>query len=90
MSGAWDQMCWPAPPVRGQLPCRFTHSSLCQCGAAVAILPGSVFSIEGDPQGFPIAKEIVGDLGGEFFFIDQKAKPLYHAGACVVSTTWSL
>jgi len=52
---------------------------------AINILPGSVFSIEGDLAGFPLATQIVEDLEGEFFFIDKKAKPLYHAGACVVS-----
>ena len=28
---------------------------------------------------------LVEALGGEYFFIDREAKPLYHAGACVVS-----
>lgn len=52
---------------------------------AIQNLPGSIFSIEGDPQGFTTAEELVRNLGGEFFFIDQRTKPLYHAGACVVS-----
>ncbi|HPT68701.1 MAG TPA: DUF2520 domain-containing protein [Syntrophomonas sp.] len=52
---------------------------------AIENLPGSVFSIEGDRQAFDIAVCIVETLGGEYFFIDRKAKPLYHAGACVVS-----
>ena len=52
---------------------------------AVQNLPGSVFSIEGDEEGYPVAQAIVEALGGEYFFIDQKAKPLYHASACVVS-----
>lgn len=52
---------------------------------AIANLSGSVFSIEGDERAVPLASEIVKDLGGESFCIDKKAKPLYHAGACVVS-----
>lgn len=52
---------------------------------AVRNLRGSVFSIEGDREAYNIAVCIVEALGGEYFFIDQQAKPLYHAGACVVS-----
>jgi len=52
---------------------------------AIANLPGSVFSIEGDRTAYNAAVCIVESLGGEYFFIDRKAKPLYHAGACVVS-----
>jgi predicted short-subunit dehydrogenase-like oxidoreductase (DUF2520 family) len=52
---------------------------------AVANLPGSVFSIEGDQEAYPTGVGLVESLGGEYFFIDRQAKPLYHAGACVVS-----
>jgi predicted short-subunit dehydrogenase-like oxidoreductase (DUF2520 family) len=52
---------------------------------AIDILPGSIFSIEGDREAYDTAVCIVESLGGEYFFIDRKAKPLYHAGACVVS-----
>jgi len=52
---------------------------------AISILPGSIFSIEGDREAYDTAVCIVETLGGEYFFIDRKAKPLYHAGACVVS-----
>lgn len=52
---------------------------------AIANLPGSVFSIEGDEEGKELAVELVTALGGEYFFITKEAKPLYHAGACVVS-----
>ncbi|MEN6328003.1 MAG: Rossmann-like and DUF2520 domain-containing protein, partial [Syntrophomonas sp.] len=52
---------------------------------AVANLPGSVFSIEGDKAAYDIAASIVEALEGEYFFIDRQAKPLYHAGACAVS-----
>ncbi len=52
---------------------------------AIANIPGSVFSIEGDQEAYDIAIELVEALGGEYFFIDRDAKPLYHAGACVVS-----
>lgn len=52
---------------------------------AIEILPGSIFSIEGDKEAYGAAVALVEALGGEYFFIDRKAKPLYHAGACVVS-----
>ena len=52
---------------------------------AIENLPGSVFSIEGDRDAYDAAVCIVETLQGEYFFIDRKAKPLYHAGACVVS-----
>jgi len=52
---------------------------------AVGNLPGSVFTIEGDPECHEMAVNLVRDLDGEYFFIDKKVKPLYHAGACIVS-----
>ncbi|QGU00510.1 Ketopantoate reductase PanG [Candidatus Syntrophocurvum alkaliphilum] len=52
---------------------------------AILNLPGSIFSIEGDEKVHEIGEAIVNDLEGESFVIDRKAKPLYHAGACVVS-----
>ncbi len=52
---------------------------------AIANIPGSIFSIEGDQDTHVIAIDLVKRLQGEYFFIDQEAKPLYHAGACVVS-----
>jgi len=52
---------------------------------AIEVLPGSIFSIEGDKEAYDTAVAFVEALGGEYFFIDRKAKPLYHAGACVVS-----
>lgn len=52
---------------------------------AVLNLPGSVFSIEGDLEGYATGQAIVAALGGEYFVIDRPAKVLYHAGACAVS-----
>lgn len=52
---------------------------------AVQNLPGSVFSIEGERDAYDVAVNLVETLGGEYFFIDKRSKPLYHAGACVVS-----
>ncbi len=52
---------------------------------AIENLPGSVFSIEGDKDAYHVAVCIVETLDGEYFFINRKSKPLYHAGACVVS-----
>lgn len=52
---------------------------------AIKNIPGSIFSIEGDEDTYAMGTSIVEKLEGEYFFIDKKAKPLYHAGACVVS-----
>ncbi|QGP92136.1 hypothetical protein MGLY_14940 [Neomoorella glycerini] len=52
---------------------------------AVANLPGSVFSLEGDREALPLGKRLVTELGGEYFLISPEAKPLYHAAACVAS-----
>lgn len=52
---------------------------------AIENLPGSVFSIEGDKEAYDVAVCIVETLDGEYFFINRESKPLYHAGACVVS-----
>ncbi|MHB1420003.1 MAG: Rossmann-like and DUF2520 domain-containing protein [Bacillota bacterium] len=52
---------------------------------AIANLPGSIFSIEGDREAYPVAEQLVKDLGGDFFYISKEAKPLYHAAACVAS-----
>jgi len=48
---------------------------------ALALLPGSYFSIEGDPRGYDFARRVVNDLGGKSFFLDLDAKVLYHAAA---------
>ncbi|MGI9861062.1 Rossmann-like and DUF2520 domain-containing protein [Moorella naiadis] len=52
---------------------------------AVTNLPGSVFSLEGDAEALTLGRQLVNDLGGEYFIIKPEAKPLYHAAACVAS-----
>jgi predicted short-subunit dehydrogenase-like oxidoreductase (DUF2520 family) len=52
---------------------------------ALKNLPGSYFALEGDVEALPVATAIVSDLGGRFFFIQAKDKPLYHAAACIIS-----
>lgn len=59
--------------------------SFANVDGAIKNLPGSVFSIEGDREAYDVAVGIVEALEGEYFFINREAKPLYHAGACVVS-----
>jgi predicted short-subunit dehydrogenase-like oxidoreductase (DUF2520 family) len=54
---------------------------------AIAILPGSYFSIEGDPRGHDFAREIVARLEGRSFLLDSGAKVLYHA-ACVAASNY--
>ncbi|HEX3010507.1 MAG TPA: Rossmann-like and DUF2520 domain-containing protein [Syntrophomonadaceae bacterium] len=52
---------------------------------AITNIPGSVFSIDGDKKCYNIAINLVDIFQGEYFIIDRKVKPLYHASACVVS-----
>ncbi len=52
---------------------------------AIENIPGSIFSIEGDQDTYEVGIDMVEKLEGEYFFITREAKPLYHAGACVVS-----
>ncbi len=59
--------------------------SLATVEQAIRNLPGTVFGIQGDEQGFALGRRIVDDLGGEAFIVPAVAKPLYHAGACVAS-----
>jgi predicted short-subunit dehydrogenase-like oxidoreductase (DUF2520 family) len=54
---------------------------------AIAVLPGSYFSIEGDPRGHEFAREIVAALKGQSFLLDSGAKVLYHA-ACVAASNY--
>lgn len=52
---------------------------------AVANLPGSVFSLEGDSKALPLGQQLIKDLGGDYFNINPQDKVLYHAAACVAS-----
>lgn len=86
MSGALSSdVLSPAKSQGAQIISIHPMQSFANIDRAITNLPGSVFSIEGDVEGYKEASSLVKELGGEFFFIDQKAKPLYHAGACVVS-----
>ncbi len=61
--------------------------SLASVEQAIAILPGSYFSIEGDDRGFCFAREVVARLKGQSFLLDAGAKVLYHA-ACVAASNY--
>jgi predicted short-subunit dehydrogenase-like oxidoreductase (DUF2520 family) len=52
---------------------------------AVKNLPGSYFCIEGDEAALSVAREIVKALYGKEITLTIDKKPLYHAGAAVVS-----
>ncbi|MGI5822822.1 MAG: Rossmann-like and DUF2520 domain-containing protein [Dethiobacteria bacterium] len=51
--------------------------------AGLRALPGTFFAIEGDPEAFLVAEELVAALGGKMLTIPTAMKPLYHAAACV-------
>jgi predicted short-subunit dehydrogenase-like oxidoreductase (DUF2520 family) len=59
--------------------------SLANVQDAVKNLQGSYFCIEGDESACAAAKEIVSALGGLEISVPVYSKPLYHAGASVVS-----
>lgn len=52
---------------------------------AVDNLPGTFFAVQGDPKAVDTALEIVKELGGSPYLIDEKDKALYHLGACAAS-----
>ena len=52
---------------------------------AITLIPGTYFSIEGDPRGYSFAQEMVEKLGGKHFQLNSNSKVLYHAAACVAS-----
>jgi predicted short-subunit dehydrogenase-like oxidoreductase (DUF2520 family) len=59
--------------------------SLASVGQAVKNLPGSYFSLEGDPEAMDEGREIVEALGGLLILIPTDKKALYHAAAAVAS-----
>ncbi len=59
--------------------------SLASVEQAVRNLPGSYFSMEGDPAAMADGREIVEALGGMLVVIPSEQKALYHAGAAVAS-----
>jgi predicted short-subunit dehydrogenase-like oxidoreductase (DUF2520 family) len=59
--------------------------SLADVKEAVKRLKGSFFCIEGDRKAINVAKKIVSDLKGRCLTVSVDRKPLYHAGAAVVS-----
>ena len=59
--------------------------SLASVEQAVKNLPGSYFSMEGDPAAADEGREIVEALGGKLVVIPTDKKSLYHAGAAIAS-----
>ncbi len=59
--------------------------SLADVKEAVKNLSNSYFCIEGDEEAVRIARKIVRSLGGKEIMLNVEEKPLYHAGAAVVS-----
>ncbi|MEW6068435.1 MAG: DUF2520 domain-containing protein [Nitrospirota bacterium] len=59
--------------------------SLADVNEATKNLHGSYFCIEGDEIAISVARKIVKSLNGKEITLDVSKKPLYHAGAAVVS-----
>lgn len=54
---------------------------------AIANLPGSVFTLEGDREAIELGFNLTGDLGGQGFTISKENKALYH-GAAVIAANY--
>ncbi len=52
---------------------------------ALRSIPGSPCAVEGPEELWPLAEQLVNDLGGQAFRLAADRKPLYHAAACVAS-----
>ncbi|MCK4390681.1 MAG: DUF2520 domain-containing protein [Desulfobacterales bacterium] len=52
---------------------------------AIALVPGSYCTIEGDKVALPVVRQVVQDLGGILLEITAEKKTLYHAGAVAAS-----
>lgn len=52
---------------------------------AVNHLSGTFFAVQGDPKAVDKSLEIVKEIGGNPYLIDEKNKALYHLGACAAS-----
>ncbi len=59
--------------------------SLADMEGALAALPGSWFTFEGDERAEPVARELVNALAGRLVSLRADDKPLYHAAAVVAS-----
>lgn len=61
--------------------------SFARAEEAVANLPGSVFTLEGDREAEDLGFSIIRDLGGQGFVISKANKALYH-GAAVIAANY--
>ncbi len=59
--------------------------SISEAVLGVEHFAGAFFCVEGERKAVEIAKKIVCDLEGNFFFIETKYKTLYHASAVTAS-----
>lgn len=59
--------------------------SMMNVDAALEWLPRSCFGISGQGRGRDVARNIATHISGSFVQVDDKLRPLYHAGACVAS-----
>lgn len=59
--------------------------SIASVESGVRLLPGSLFTVEGDERAVGAAESLVADIGGRAYRIDAGAKPLYHAALSIAS-----
>ncbi len=52
---------------------------------AITNLPGSFFSLDGDPEAAKLAETIISVIGGQSFFVPAADRAAYHAAACIAS-----
>ena len=65
--------------------CMHPLQSFAHRESAAETVSGIYFALGGQEQAVGLAKKIVTDLGGQFFSISDKDRPLYHGAACIVS-----
>ncbi len=86
MSGALSsEVLEPARAFGARTVSMHPMQSFANAKRAISNLPGSVFTIEGEAEAHQESADLVHALGGEYFVIDKSVKPLYHAGAVMVS-----
>jgi predicted short-subunit dehydrogenase-like oxidoreductase (DUF2520 family) len=61
------------------------HPLMTFVSGSVPSLRGLPFALEGDPAALRCARRIVGNLGGEIFFISKRKKLAYHAWGAFAS-----
>jgi predicted short-subunit dehydrogenase-like oxidoreductase (DUF2520 family) len=84
MSGALStEILRPARDAGAGIGCIHPLQSFADIEGAIENLPGSTFGLTAEESLLPLARQLVEALNGEAILIEDKDKPVYHAGACI-------